>query len=99
MDTDALISPAARCQTGDDSREDTVMDLRLREAEGNEVGTTESEKKKKKEETRAEEMELGRETEFGRKRGDRGERINFDEILISIVKTAKSSTCYLSTPH
>lgn len=48
MDTDALISPAARCQTGDDSREDTVMDLRLREAEGNEVGTTESEKKKKK---------------------------------------------------
>lgn len=48
MDTDVLITPAARCQTGDDSREDTVMDLRLREAEGNEVGTTESEKKKKK---------------------------------------------------
>lgn len=85
MDTDALISPAARCQTGDDSREDTVMDLRLREAEGNEVGTTESEKKKKKEETRAEEMELRRETEFGRKRGDRGreDKLLTKSLLVS----------------
>lgn len=54
---------AARRQTGDDNREDTVMDLRRGEAEGDEVGTMESEikreKNKRERETRAEETELG----------------------------------------
>ena len=56
---------AARRQTGDDNREDTVMDLRRGEAEGDEVGTMESEikreknKRERERETRAEETELG----------------------------------------
>lgn len=72
-----LITPAARCQTGDDSREDTVMDLRLREAEGNEVGTTESEKKKKKRRRGRRRWSWDERRSVEGREATRGERINF----------------------
>ena len=42
MDADVVTSAAAHCQTGEDNREDTVMDLTLREVEGGKAGMIET---------------------------------------------------------
>lgn len=57
---DALGAAAAHSQAGEDYTGDQVMDTRLREAEGNTVGTVEAEIER---ETEAEKMQTEKEAE------------------------------------